>query len=175
MSLSLAGQAMGTHGVQCLRAEPCTGKAPARQGKRLERSAHGPVWYEGLAYMRPDEDRSRGTRGLCERHKKKSAQLQRCRISSVTQAKYILCMVSRAGLEPARHSHCPLKTACLPVPPPRQRKGYIQCTLKKGKQKVRISEKYFLSGNPDELERRPVSALRPPFCMQHGRSCANPC
>ena len=33
-------------------------------------------------------------------------------------------MVSRAGLEPARHSHCPLKTACLPVPPPR-REGCI--------------------------------------------------
>ncbi len=33
---------------------------------------------------------------------------------------FLSCMVPRGGFEPPRNLfHCPLKTACLPVPPPR--------------------------------------------------------
>ena len=47
-------------------------------------------------------------------------------------------MVSRAGIEPARRSHCHLKTACLPIPPPRHNKVCIYAAKRKGKGNLRL-------------------------------------
>ena len=63
-------------------------------------------------------------------------------------------LVPRAGLEPARdHSHCPLKTACLPVPPPR-REIYVSNHYINGKVKaevVRVRPFDLLPGNQEVL------------------------
>ena len=49
--------------------------------------------------------------------------------------------VPKAGLEPARgFPHCPLKTACLPVPPLRLNKIYIHSTLIHCKDKFNFNE-----------------------------------
>ena len=56
---------------------------------------------------------------------------------------FLLSMVSRARLELARRRHCHLKTACLPIPPPRRAGILIGAWLRLGKQKKRLWQKKF--------------------------------
>ena len=49
----------------------------------------------------------------------------------------LIVMVSRARVELARRSHCHLKTACLPIPPPRRTRRLLLESGKECKQKFR--------------------------------------